>query len=243
MLLPDLVAALDHLSGRSAHAGDLREAIVTRNLLGRSSMNARREAAARLHTLYGLDDRFAIFRALRRLWDRDEAARPILALLVAMARDGILRSALPFARALAPGERFDVSELDAFLRRRDPGHYSESTRRSISRNVASSWQQAGLLEGIVRKVRCTVRPRPASVSMALFLGYLQGARGAALFSTPWAGVFDADAVAIRATAREANGQDLLRMASLDAVVEISFPGWLNDDERRWLDEQDQAAAG
>lgn len=243
MLFPDLVIAMDHLSGGAVRAGDLTEAIVGRNLLGRRSMSARREAAARLQTLYGLDDRFAIFRALRRLWDRDEAARPVLALLVAMARDGILRSALPFARALAPGERFDVSELDAFLRRRDPGHYSESTRRSISRNIASSWRQAGVLAGVVRKVRSAVPARPASVSLALFLGYLDGARGASLFSTPWMGVFDAEPVALRAAARDANAHDLLRMASLDTVVEISFPGWLNDDERRWLDEQDQAAAG
>lgn len=243
MLLPDLATVLEHFADGPIDPAAVREAILHANLLARGSMHARREAAKRLPELYGFDESLPLFRALRALWSRDVLARPALALLLAMARDGLLRGALPFARALAPGDAFDVKELVAFLRRRNPGRFSESTVRAVARNIASSWTQAGLLSGVVRKTRRSIPLRPASLALALFLGHLDGARGAALFTTPWVGIFDADADALRATAQEANRLGLLRMAAIDTVVELSFSDWLRPEERRWLDEQDQTPTG
>ena len=48
-----------------------------------------------------------------------------------MARDTILRGAMPFVESLAPGDAFDVKELVEYLRRRGGGRYSESSLRSI----------------------------------------------------------------------------------------------------------------
>jgi hypothetical protein len=243
MLLPDLGIALEHFADGPVDPAAVRTAIVQANLLARGSMNARRVAAQCLLELYGFDEALPVFRALRALWFRDPSARPALGLLVAMARDGVLRGVLPFARSLGEGERFDVKELASFLRRRHPGRFSDSTVRSVARNVASSWTQAGLLSGVVRKTRRSIPLRPTSLAMALFLAYLEGARGTALFTSPWVGIFDDEPDALRDAALEANRLSLLRMAALDTVVEVSFPHWLRPDERRWLDEHDQAAAG
>lgn len=242
MMFADLERVLDHLGHEPARVADVRRAIVDENLLGRATAYARREAAKRLTELYGLDDRFALFRALRRLWSVDEAARPALALLVAMARDAILRGAMPFVESLAPGEPFVVAELVDFLRRRGRQRFSESSLRSMARNVASSWTQSGMLKGAVRKQRVRLEPRPASVALAMFLGHLEGARGAALLSTPWTRVFHGGAEAVRRCGLDANRQSLLRMAAIDDVVTVSFVGWLDAAEQEALDEQNRSAA-
>lgn len=242
MMFADLERVLDHLGHEPARVAEVRRAIVDENLLGRATAYARREAAKRLTELYGLDDRFALFRALRRLWGVDEAARPALALLVAMARDAILRGAMPFVESLAPGEPFVVAELVDFLRRRGRQRFSESSLRSMARNVASSWTQSGMLKGAVRKQRVRLEPRPASVALAMFLGHLEGARGIALLSTPWTRVFDGGAEAVRRCGSDANRQSLLRMAAIDDVVTVSFAGWLDVAEQEALDEQNRSAA-
>lgn len=242
MMLADLERVLEHLGEGPADAAKVRRAIVEENLLGRETMRARREAAKRLVELYGLDDRFALFRALQRLWALDEEARPALALLVAMARDAILREAMPFIESLALGEAFNVPELVEHLRRRGQQRFSESSLRSMARNIASSWSQAGMLKGVVRKHRIGLKPRPASVTLAMFLGYLEGGRGARLFTTRWARVFDGGAEAVRICAVEASRRGLLRVAAIGDVVEVLFKGWLREDERGGEREQDRSAA-
>lgn len=242
MMFVDLDRVLDHLETRPARAVEVRSAIVEGNLLGRGTMHARREAAKRLTELYGLDDHFALFRALRRLWTIDEGARPALALLVAMARDAILRGAMPFAEALAPGEVFEVAEFVEFLRRRGQQRFSESSLRSMARNLASSWTQAGVLVGATHKQRARFEPRPASAALAMFLGHLEGARGTALFTTPWVRVFDGGAESIRRCGVEANRAGLVRMSAIDDVVAVSFTGWLDAAEQEALDEPNRPAA-
>lgn len=242
MMLADLERVLEHLGDGPADTATVRRAIVEENLLGRETMHARREAAKRLVELYGLDDQFALFRALRKLWALDEGARPALALLVAMARDALLREAMPFIEALSVGEAFHVPELVEHLRRRGQQRFSESSLRSMARNIASSWSQAGMLKGAVRKHRVGLKPRPASVTLAVFLGYLEGGRGARLFTTRWARVFEGGTEAVRLCAVEASRRGLLRVAAIGDVVEVSFKGWLRDDERGDGREQDRPAA-
>lgn len=242
MMLADLERVLDHLGEAPALVPALRRAVVEDNLLGRATMRARRDAIKHLVELYGLDDRFVLFRTLRRLWAIDEAARPALALLVAMARDAILRGAMPFVEALAPGEPFVVAELTDFLRRRGRQRFSDASIRSMARNLASTWTQSGLLVGTMRKKRVRLEARPVSVALAMFLGYVEGSRGQGLFSTRWARLFDGGEGAMRRCAIEAGRRGLVRFAAIDDVVEVSFRGWLRDGESGVDVEQDRPAA-
>lgn len=239
MMLPDLERILDAAGTEPLDGAVIQRLVVTENLLGRATMQARRKAAKLLMELYGLDDAVPLFRALRRLWSLDDGARPALALEMALARDAFLRGAMPFAAAMAPGEPFSPSALVDFLGRRHAGRYSPASTRSAARNVASSWAQAGILQGALRKTRASLAPRPASLAFALFLGWLEGVRGTLLFSTPWAEIFDADAAALREVATEAGRQGIVRIAAMDDVVEISFHDWPGAQGRR---ESDRSAA-
>ena len=63
------------------------EEVVANNLMGKPTKKARELALRHLAILYGLHPSLAVFRVFRRFWSLDEAARPFLAVLVALARD------------------------------------------------------------------------------------------------------------------------------------------------------------
>ena len=82
------------LAGRHVPATEsaYRIAIVDQNLLSKPTASARRITFERLRELYGLDPNLLVFRALNDLWDSDNSAQPMIALLCSTARDPILRA-------------------------------------------------------------------------------------------------------------------------------------------------------
>ena len=81
--LSELLGVVPTEASRDEYA----DAIVAENALGKQTVSNRRLTNQRLGELYGLDRSLPIFRVLRRLWDADEAGRPLLSLLCALARD------------------------------------------------------------------------------------------------------------------------------------------------------------
>lgn len=167
----------------SATAADYRAAVLDQNLLGKPTVAARRIAFARLRELYGLDPSLLVFRAMRDLWDADEAAQPKLALLCSTARDPILRAMTRFIMDLFIGAPVTVQDLFEEAERQFPGKFVPSSRRRLGQNASSSWTKAGLLSGMKMKQRAKPTARPTSLAYALLLGDLCGKRGQALFAT------------------------------------------------------------
>src|SRR5574343_541544 len=95
MMLDDLRLLLAHTAA-DAERADYVSAVVDANVLGKATRKARELALRHLATLYALDPANPIFRALWRLWSLDEAAQPMLALAVALARDPLLRGTQTF---------------------------------------------------------------------------------------------------------------------------------------------------
>jgi integrase len=86
MMLGDLSALL-----ASGHGEEPDDAVVAENLLAKPSARARAATLLRLRQLYGVGGDAPLCVALRRLWARESEARPVLALLCALARDPLLR--------------------------------------------------------------------------------------------------------------------------------------------------------
>ena len=59
---------------------DFRTSVLEDNVLGKASASARQRSFRYLRELYGLDLTIPSFRALRRLWEIDPDAQPLLAL-------------------------------------------------------------------------------------------------------------------------------------------------------------------
>lgn len=201
---------------------DYLSAIQEDNCLGKRTVATRRLSAQRLSELYALDPHVVLFRVMRRCWYAEPEGRAVLALLLALARDPLLRITAQAVLKLQPGEELARRELTNALNETVGGRLSESTIDKVVRNAASSWTQSGHLKGRGRKMRQRVVPTPATTAYALLLGHLTGMRGPAIFESLWAQVLDASAGELIDVAVDSRRLGLLDMVQAGGVVEVSF---------------------
>ena len=231
MMLDDLRLLLAHAPPHFTRA-DYASAVVDGNVLGKPTRKARELALRHMATLYALDPLNPIFRALRRLWSLDEAAQPLLALAVALARDPLLRGTQPFILGLATGASVPRETMEAFLRAGHPDRFSPASLKSFAQNVAGTWTAAGVLDGRVRKRRAVVQAHPESVALLLFLGYLEGRTGQRLFSSDWTSLLGGSPDELEALAITASHRGLMVFMNAGGVKEVRFPGYLTPEEEQ-----------
>lgn len=235
MMLDDLRALLSHTPADASRT-DYARAIVDDNVLGKSTKSARQLAWRHLGTLYSFDTTNPIFRALRRLWPLDEAAQPLLALAVALARDPLLRGTQAFIVGQAHGMQITRAETEAFLDRRHPQRFTPASLKSFAQNVAGTWTAAGLLTGHRRKLRSQPVRRPESMALLMFLAYLEGRTGQRLFTSDWTSLIGGSPDELEALANSASHRGLLVFMNAGGVKEIRFPGYLTTEEERIREE-------
>jgi hypothetical protein len=206
----------------SAVLEDYRSAVITENVLLKNTMVTRKSTFHWLRSLYALDKQVLLFRALRDLWDADVQAQPLLALLCANARDPILKGTAETILAIPGGETVTREMMMEAVNTTFPKRYSPKTLSSTGRNVISSWQQAGLLNGKLHKIRAQTYNTPISVSYALFLGYLSGARGEALFHTLWCRLLDTPAHILHTQAFTASQLGWIEYRHTGNITDVGF---------------------
>lgn len=189
MMLAELAAILSAVPP-SASRKDYVEAVVESNCLRKPTTSTRRLSLQRLSELYGLDPKIVIFRVFRRLWDTDLTARPLLALLTALARDPLLLATSQTILPLADGAELPRKSMRDQLRAEVGERLSDATLDKVIRNAASSWSQSGHLSGRTFKVRRSVQGTAAAVAFALYIGTALGFRGDELLTCGWIKVLD-----------------------------------------------------
>lgn len=221
MMLAEL-RALFAVTNDEALRKDYAAAIVEENCLGKPTVATRRLTNQRLGELYGLDPHYTIFRILRRLWAIDEPGRPLLALLVALARDPLLLATAPAVLALAVGAEFQRAPVQAALREATGERLNDEVIAKVVRNVASSWAQSGHLQGRTFKKRRAVQATPASVALALYLGHTVGLPAEALLTSGWIMALDCPPSLATALALDAKRRGLIDLRMGAGVFEIGF---------------------
>ena len=103
---------------------------------------------------------------MRNLWRLDERGQPLLALLVALARDPLLAATASAVIPLKAGEEFARGPMRQTLRDAVGNRLNDDTLDKVARNAASSWSQAGHLTGRTFKVRRLVQPTFATAALA-----------------------------------------------------------------------------
>jgi hypothetical protein len=192
------------------------------NVLLKPTVSTRTRSLRGLRELYALDRRTLLFRALRDLWDVEATAQPLIALLCAISRDSTLRATSDIILTASPGDKIGSKDTMRSVGTAYPGRYNESVLGKIGRNTASSWTQSGHLSGRTNKQRVHVQAQPTSVTYALFLGYLCGHRGEALFQTAWAQLLDTSIPELHTLAQAASRQGYLDYRHAGGVTDISF---------------------
>lgn len=231
MMLDELRLLIGHAQPQSSRA-DYVSAIVDENVLGKPTRKARELTLRYLTALYSLDTENPIFRALRRLWPLNVAAQPMLALAVALARDPLLRSTQEFVLSQPIGRVVSREAIENFLATNYPGRFSSASLKSFAQNVAGSWTAAGVLRGHRTKTREVPPTHPESLTLLLFLGYLEGRTGQRLFSSDWMSLVGGSRDEQEAIANSASHRGLLVFMNAGGVKEVRFPSYLTTEEER-----------
>jgi hypothetical protein len=222
MMLNDLSLLLDRVPTQAMKDGYLL-AILDQNVLGKPTRTTRERSAKRLSELYALDSSCHLFRLLRHYWGVDRAGRPMLAFLMATARDPLLREATPFVLDVPIGQNLGPDPIANHLGETYPGRFQPTTKHSTAQNLASSWAQAGYLQGKVRKIRTRPRITPVALTYAIRLGHLCGLRGKMLLQSPWVQLLDRKTAELNDVAFEASSQGWINYKAAGDVVEITLP--------------------
>lgn len=231
MLLGDLTSVLAACPATST-LSDYRQAVVDENVAGKDSLSSRQRTFRYLREMYTLDPGIPAFRAMLRLWERDAAGRPQIALLMAASNDHALAATSSGVLPLAVGETATSATLAEAVEREFPGNYSQAIRAKIGRNALSSWTQAGYLARLRRgpATRQAVDPTPGAVAMALVLGSEEGLSGERLFNTASISLLDASAATLHDRAHDAARKGWLEYRSRGMVTEVDLSALLADPD-------------
>lgn len=215
MMLSELTLLL------SAGHGDAPvEAVLEDNVLAKPSLRARQAALYRLGQLYGVGSQAPICVALRRLWSSDPEARPMLALICALARDPSFRDGASAVVNAPVGQRVRWPAVAAEFEATNPGRLGERMIKSLAQNAASSWTQAKFLVGAVRKERVRAKASPVAAAYAALMADLCGFGGGRLLACRWLDLLDRPPEARLALLRQAEGMGLVRVRTAGDVMEI-----------------------
>lgn len=237
LTLRDLRIVLDDVPP-DANNDEYRSAIKEDNILSKDTGSTRHYVAQRLSQLYGLDHEIPVFRIFRHLWDEGEEGRPLLAMLIALARDPILRTTAPPVLRMPEGETFEKSVLEETIAEVEGNRFNETSRKKIARMTASSWTQSGHLDGRYNKTRSQPVSSVPAVVYALLLGFMTGARGPQLFETFWVSVLDIEPHEVHDSARRASQRDLLTYRNAGGMIEVDFSQLLTEEDLEVIHEQD-----
>ena len=208
--------------------------ILEENCLGKKTMANRKHSLQKLRELYGLDPAIPLFRIMRRLWGQSTESNRLIALLMSLARDPLLRITVESVIHTTPGEEFLRKKMKDSLFDVLGDSMKETTIEKVVRNASASWTQSGHLIGRTRKFRQTVRPTPSACTFALILGYLMGKRGRSLFESPWTAVLDSSSDELIDMAFEAKRIGLLELKQSGAFIDVSFPKLVLDIDRELI---------
>jgi hypothetical protein len=229
-MLEELEILLAEVTDPASSKAVYRDAVVKQNCLGKRSSVNRTKTFQNLAGLYALEPSNPLFRALRFFWNFDPEGRPLLALLEAYTRDRLLRATSSFILELSPGESLSWRNIASVIDAKDFGHYSRNTLKSAAQNLSSSWSKAGFLEGGLGKKRARVKATAGSLSYALFLGYLAGARGRGLFESEYASLLECPHDRALDLAAEASGRGWINFKMVGNVLEVLFPKLITTEE-------------
>lgn len=236
LTLKDLATLLQHLPADAPNAA-YRSAAKEENILAKKTASTRHYVVQRLSQLYGLDPSIPLFRTFRTLWEEADEGRPLLALLLALARDPILRTTAPPVLAMDIGEALDKENLAQAIMDAEGDRFNETSVQKITQMSASSWTQSGHLEGRYNKIRQRPVCTATTTAYALLLGYMTGLRGQRLFDTLWTDALDAPEHEVQEYARRASRRGIITYRNAGGIIEVDFSPMLTAEEAQRIREQ------
>jgi len=198
------------------------------NVTGKKSNSGAVKTANYLKRLYGFNIHYPAFAAFKYFWRISEPhEKPMIAFVYAINQDDILAESIEVMQNVKPGEKASVELFEEVIERYHPHKYSPNTLRSMAQNVASSWKQAGFIEGKVKNIRIQPEIGHRVACFAFLLAYLNGDRGDYIWNSTGVNALCLYETKLRELAFECAKRDLMQYQSAGSVTAISFTNLLN----------------
>lgn len=210
----------DLLHGGTTENADFRSKVLDENILGKATASSRESVFRNLSSLYGLATIPPLTKAFFRLVKHGNANHPILALLVALARDPLLRETAIVVVDAPVGASVQWVRFAERFNTLYPGRFSEKMVRSLSQNCSSTWTQTGHLRGM-KKNRMKVHSSSSAAAFAALIATVCGFSGPSILSSAWFRVLDLYPGEALDALRSAESHGLARVRAAGDVVEIS----------------------
>lgn len=222
MMLAELEQVLGYLQTCSSPEA-ARTAIVEENVLGKATRSGKKNSATKLIDLYSFESKKPLYAGFEILWRESSKSRPVLAVLMALCRDAVLRASAQPVLATPLGGTVTKDQLYQSLLGGFASKYAETTLQSTTRNVASSWRQSGHLVGTGPIVRAKVAADFHALSFAVLIGYLRGLRGQMLLASDWVRLLDLEPAELEPSLAEAHRHSLITSRKIGEVIDLK-PG-------------------
>ncbi len=216
------------LSDLISHRTFDAENIVAMNVLKKGTRTNINKTLTFLSKLYDFQQQDELWKVFTLLWGlTNDGNRRLMTLLYACYKDELLKLSMPVIANTPIGKKVLVGKFQEAIERVFPGRYSAATSISAAQNIASSWKQAGYIEGKIRSIRVAVKPDYVTVLFALYLGKLDGLVGEELLTTTWIKVLELSDSKLKSLISEAALNDLITYHHAGGVVAIRFDNLLS----------------
>ena len=222
-----MFAELDKVMSHSIDGSDFAE-ILLNNVTGKKSSSNIQKTATHIKSLYGFDMEYAPFAAFKYFWKNAESSdKPMLALIYAINEDDLLAESLAVITETLIGEKATIEAFENVIEKYHPNNYTANTRKSLAQNIASSWKQAGIIEGKVKNIRVQRVISYYVAGFAFLTSYLKGNRGEFIWNNVGVKALGLSENRLRELAVECAKRDLMQYQYAGSVTAISFNKLLN----------------
>ena len=221
-----MFSELEKVMSFSMESGQYLDAMAD-NVFGKKSSDGVKQTKGFLKRLYGFDSQYPPFAAFMYFWKMSEPnEKPLIAFLYAVNQDNLLAESIQVLQSVKPGEKASIELFEEVIENYHPNQYSANTRRSMAQNIASSWKQAGFIEGKVKNIRKQPEITYRTACFAFLLAYLNGDRGDFIWNNIGVNALCLHESKLRALAIECAKNDLMQYQYAGSVTAINFTNLL-----------------
>jgi hypothetical protein len=222
-----MFSELEKVMAFSLETGQYLDAM-TDNVFGKKSSDGIRQTKGFLKRLYGFDEKNPTFAAFKYFWKITEPdEKPLIAFLYAVNQDDILAESVQVLQSVTPSEKARIELFEEVIEKNHPNQYSPITRKSMAKNIASSWKQAGFIIGKVKNIRTQPEISYRVACFAFLMAYLKGDRGDFIWGSKGVSALCLYESKLRELAIECAKKDLMQYQYSGSVTAINFTNLLN----------------
>lgn len=218
IMFSELSKVMDH----GIKDGDFID-VLRLNVVNKLSNSNLRKTNHYLKQLYLFNNDDLSFKCFKKYWQVvNNENKNIITLLYALKNDFLLRDSIDLVVKTNIGEEVIKRNFVTDIEKQYPGRYSENTRKSTTRNIISSWKQAGYIQRNIKNNRIKPDHNLYTVAFAMLMSYLNGDRGEYILSSKFVRTLALNNEELTNFIKEAAVRDLLKYQSGGNVLSISF---------------------